>query len=313
MLPAFWTTFARIRGRSGAFADSPTWEGAYLYSVLRRWRWFCPVESGNEGEIVKKILTLAACLLFIVPALSAQKPVTNDTIIKMTKAGLTDDIIINTISTMEVTYDVSPDALITLRENGVSLQVIAALQNSFIRARYGSAAVAAKPVPVEADAQTASVPVKAPAVAAAPTPASAAGPAPVVAQVTASVPAQHNIKPNVFFSAPGAPEGVVSSLRDQALVMAKNFDSVCSNASGIDDVKSADYRVILKRGDGGWGHPADTLMEVRDRNDNAIVPAAKFEVGPTSVKRACDAITSDWSAKYIPAAVNAAPAQAGNK
>jgi hypothetical protein len=253
---------------------------------------------------MKRTLSLVACLLFAVPVLNAQKPITNETIVKMTKAGLTEEIIINTINTMEATYDVSPDALITLKENGVSLQVIAALQNNFIRTHYGASGVTAKPAPVQPDPQTAS-PAKVPAEAA-PVPA----PAPTVAQVSVPAnPAQKHIKPNVNFSALGAPAGVVSSLRDQTAVLAKNFDGSCSDASIVDDVQSADYRLLLKRSDGGWGHPADTLIEIRDRNDNVIMPAAKFQISPEVVKRTCDAITSDWNAKYVPAtAVNSAPA-----
>lgn len=251
---------------------------------------------------MNRTLSLAALLLFSLPTLSAQKPVTNETIVKMTKAGLTDDIILNTINTMEATYDVSPDALITLKENGVSLHVIAVLQDNFIRTHYGAAVVTAKPAPVQPDPQPTALD-KAPAVVA-PVPASS----PAVAAVT--VPAnlaEKHIKPNVYFSALGAPAGVVSSLRDQTAVLAKNFDEICPNASVIDDVQSADYRLLLTRSNGGFGRPADMLIELRDSNDNAIIPAAKFKVGPEIVSLTCKAITSDWNAKYVPAAaVNSA-------
>lgn len=52
----------------------------------------------------------------------------NDTIIKMAKAGLDDTIILQTIRTQPGRYDTTPDDLITLKNAGVSQDVIAALQ-----------------------------------------------------------------------------------------------------------------------------------------------------------------------------------------
>jgi len=52
----------------------------------------------------------------------------NDTIIKMSKAGLDDAVIIQTIQTQPGRYDTSPDNLISLKDAGVSQQVIAAMQ-----------------------------------------------------------------------------------------------------------------------------------------------------------------------------------------
>jgi hypothetical protein len=52
----------------------------------------------------------------------------NDAIIKMSKAGLDDAVIIQTIQTQPGHYDTSPDNLIALKGAGVSQQVIAAMQ-----------------------------------------------------------------------------------------------------------------------------------------------------------------------------------------
>jgi len=52
----------------------------------------------------------------------------NDAIIKMSKAGLDDAVIIQTIQTQPGRYDTSPDNLIALKSAGVSQQVIAAMQ-----------------------------------------------------------------------------------------------------------------------------------------------------------------------------------------
>ena len=52
----------------------------------------------------------------------------NDTIIRMAKAGLKDDVLLQTIQLQPGHYDTSPDDLIALRNAGVSDRVIAAMQ-----------------------------------------------------------------------------------------------------------------------------------------------------------------------------------------
>lgn len=64
------------------------------------------------------------------PSSDVSKPhfINNDTILKMSKAGLDDTVIIQTIQTQPGHYDTSPDDLISLKKAGVSEQVIAAMQ-----------------------------------------------------------------------------------------------------------------------------------------------------------------------------------------
>lgn len=64
------------------------------------------------------------------PSSDVAKPhfIDNDTIIKMSKAGLDDAVIIQTIQTQPGHYDTAPDTLIALKNAGVSQQVIAAMQ-----------------------------------------------------------------------------------------------------------------------------------------------------------------------------------------
>lgn len=54
--------------------------------------------------------------------------ITNDTIIKMSEAGLNDGVITQTIRTSAGNYDTSPDGLIKLKAAGVSQRVIAVMQ-----------------------------------------------------------------------------------------------------------------------------------------------------------------------------------------
>jgi len=70
------------------------------------------------------ILLLAFC-----PAIFAQQVLNNDTVIRMVKAGLSDEIVVSTISSSPGTYDTTPDGLIALKQAGVSDKVIGAIVN----------------------------------------------------------------------------------------------------------------------------------------------------------------------------------------
>jgi hypothetical protein len=100
----------------------------------------CPLQLGLSFLLLS-IAMLCACL-----RLAAQEPaaqdgplqangdvprahfVTNDTILRMAKAGLNDDVLLQTIQLQPGRYDTSPDDLIALRKGGVSDRVIAAMQ-----------------------------------------------------------------------------------------------------------------------------------------------------------------------------------------
>lgn len=72
-----------------------------------------------------KIVTV---LCFLYAALTlAQTALTNDSIIKMVKAGLGDDVVISTIKSQPAKYSTDPDGLIALKSAGVSDKVMAAM------------------------------------------------------------------------------------------------------------------------------------------------------------------------------------------
>ena len=62
------------------------------------------------------------------PDVTAQHGYDNGTIVRMAKAGLAENIIIQSIQSQPARYDVSPDGLIALQQAGVSANVIAAMQ-----------------------------------------------------------------------------------------------------------------------------------------------------------------------------------------
>ncbi|MGD9587581.1 MAG: hypothetical protein AB7Q37_10225 [Pyrinomonadaceae bacterium] len=70
------------------------------------------------------VLLIAA---FSLIAAAQADPFTNGTVVKMVKAGLSDEVIATTIRRSAVTFDVSPAALLTLKEQGVSNELILAM------------------------------------------------------------------------------------------------------------------------------------------------------------------------------------------
>lgn len=68
------------------------------------------------------ILVLAACSL-----IAAQQAMNNDAVIKLIKAGLSDDLIVTTINGSPAAYDTSADGIIALKTAGASDKVIAAI------------------------------------------------------------------------------------------------------------------------------------------------------------------------------------------
>lgn len=78
-------------------------------------------------------IVLCAVLLFVSGFLKASGPddqLTNEDIVKMVKAGLGTQIILATIASQAGSFNVSPDALVALKNAGVNDEIIAALVKS---------------------------------------------------------------------------------------------------------------------------------------------------------------------------------------
>jgi hypothetical protein len=86
-------------------------------------------------------LYLALCA-----AAFAQQVLTNESVEKMAKARLGDDVIVSMIQSQAGRYDVTPDALIALKKKGISDKVLAAL------AAKGNTSATAPPAPAPAPA-----------------------------------------------------------------------------------------------------------------------------------------------------------------
>jgi hypothetical protein len=86
------------------------------------------------------------CCLLVLLLLAATEPlaaqnkqasITNADILKMVKAGISDDIILRTIQTSNTNFDTSPDALVTLKNQGVPDLLLRAMLDSRGKASQG--------------------------------------------------------------------------------------------------------------------------------------------------------------------------------
>jgi len=75
------------------------------------------------------------------PLLVSQQSLNNDAVVKLVRAGLSEDLIVSTINTQPGTYDTSTDGLIALKGAGVSDKVVAAI----VAKAAGSAPAATAP------------------------------------------------------------------------------------------------------------------------------------------------------------------------
>jgi hypothetical protein len=70
---------------------------------------------------------LVLTFLALCPLLVAQQSLNNDSVIKLVKAGLSEDLIVSTINASPGTYDTSANGLIALKTAGVSDKVVTAI------------------------------------------------------------------------------------------------------------------------------------------------------------------------------------------
>ena len=207
---------------------------------------------------MKKILFLCLILIASMSSANAQQRLDNDSICKMVKAGLTDDVIMATITATSGHYDLTQDAMANLKKAGVSDMVIAALKQK---------AAMTAPAPIKehtADVET-----------------------PKIDTRTA---------PRIFLTSENSGSSWGVQLHSQSLEIAKLFASSCPTAVISQKSENADYTMYLVHEDGLFSH--NNQMQIYDRNGNIIAPLFAIDSTARVVKHACDAVTSDWTAKY---------------
>ena len=91
------------------------------------------------------MLAVAALSLFSATSLTAQEVLTNESLVALKKAGLSDSIIISKIRSSQTKFDVSTKGIIGLKNAGLSDQVIEAAVNAGSATTAPAAAAAAAP------------------------------------------------------------------------------------------------------------------------------------------------------------------------
>jgi hypothetical protein len=91
---------------------------------------------------MRKALLAFVCLA-LSPLMFAQTAMNNDAVIKLVKAGLSEDLIVSSINSQPGTYDTSADGLIALKSAGVTDKVLAAIVSKGVAPAPVAAPVAA--------------------------------------------------------------------------------------------------------------------------------------------------------------------------
>lgn len=80
--------------------------------------------------MIRRLLPFLFLFLFVAVAFAQTKPLSNDDIVNMTKAGFDEQTIVKTIQSHESTFDTSIDALMALKNAGVGKLAIEAMLDS---------------------------------------------------------------------------------------------------------------------------------------------------------------------------------------
>src|SRR5439155_24197848 len=84
-------------------------------------------------------------LLLMTPSGFAQEVMTNQTVVEMVKAGLSERVIVAKIRTSPTNFDVRTDALIALKKNGVPEKVIEAILSTSATEAYAESSTSGAP------------------------------------------------------------------------------------------------------------------------------------------------------------------------
>jgi hypothetical protein len=90
---------------------------------------------------------LAIAFLAFCPFLVAQQALNNDSVVKLVKAGLSEDLIVTMINSSPGTYDTSANGLIALKSGGASDKVLLAIANKASGAAPRATSAAASGLP----------------------------------------------------------------------------------------------------------------------------------------------------------------------
>lgn len=77
--------------------------------------------------MIRRAVHTLALLCWFSSFVLAQEPLTNDSVVKLVKAGLSEDLIVQTVSSQPGAYELSADKIVALKRAGVSDKIITAM------------------------------------------------------------------------------------------------------------------------------------------------------------------------------------------
>jgi len=213
---------------------------------------------------------IAIGFLVVYPLLLAQQTLNDDSVIKLMKAGVSEDVIISTINRSPGSYDTSVDGLIAMKNAGMTNTEISAIVAKVSAVPQTSAA---QLVPVAEVAPT--------------------------ARTAAPVSAQSANKPRVLLRSQSHGSGWNLS-RDQSMEMSKDFQEVCPDVQISLNQHLVDYTVELNHIEHVFSR--DNQMQVVNKDGDLV---SKTKEGGSikggsikgGVKKACEVIIADWAKK----------------
>jgi hypothetical protein len=219
---------------------------------------------------------LAVTLLMLCPLLVvAQQTLNNDAVIKLVKAGLSEELIVTTINSQAGTYDTSADGIIGLKTAGVSDKVVSAIVQ---KASAASPTSVTQPVPV-------------------PEPMQAALPAPTAQEPVQKTDLSSRMagKPRVYLSS--ASKGSNRNAeRDQSMEMSKDLEKNCTDVRITINGQAADYTILLNHIEHGL-LVRDNQIQIANKDGDLISTTKEGGSINGDVKKACAVILADWAKK----------------
>lgn len=236
-----------------------------------------PSQTAEEAEMRKSLF--AVVLLAICSLAAAQQAMNNDAVIKLVKAGLSDDLIVSTINASPGSYDVSADGIIALKKAGATDKVITA-----IVAKVNDA-----PRSATAFANPADMP---PSENNQPQGPSAAEPGPPQVPTPGAATQPSANKPRVYLQSESK-GSQWNAARDQSMEMSKDFERDCPYVRVTISQNAADYTVVLNHIEHGFVR--DNQFQVANRLGDLVSKTKEGGSIAGGVKKACQVILDDWA------------------
>ena len=205
-------------------------------------------------------VALAAGFFLFGGLLVAQTALSNDSVIKLIKAGLSDDLIVSTVNAVQGTFDTSADGLISLKAAGASDKVISVIVSK--AATPTSQPLATPPVPELA--------------------------------IQHSISAKTSSKPRVFLQS--ASKGTNrNAARDQSMEMSKDLERDCPELAVTINQQMADYTIVLNHIEVGFAR--DNQIQVANKDGDLLSKTKEDGSIAGGMKKACALMLEDWAKK----------------